>query len=253
LGITCIEKKPLNGSNTYSDCKVVLDSAKIFEQTSEFAINTRPTIKDTERNLRLDKYLQNLSFSELTCLLDDGSISFRALGFIYAAMHHGETLMKSYSSLLRDTTTIQLFMADGSTTPKMRLGEFLTAMREKIKGKDADFSKKSEIENIVSTFIRQYSTYPNTYKPISFPLFSMSSSDGASTEFKTHHDYQIKNNEGVNVRVVNAFVLDKNLKINVIEKDSTSYSYSYPPKLGYWLNEFGRRLGKSDSLMLKLR
>ena len=81
----------------------------------------------------------------------------------------------------------------------------------------------------------------------------MGSDNEGLSNFKISHDYEIKNNEGKNVRVVSAFVFDKYLKLNVIEKDSSSYISSYPPKLDYWLKEFGRHLIKSDSLTLRLR
>jgi hypothetical protein len=235
------------------DCQTVVDSAKVFLQTSEFAINAKPTIKDHERNLRLDKWFQNLSFETLTCLLKNKSISLEALGFMYAANFHSDSLLKNYSYLLSDTTTVQFFMLDGSTSPKMKLGELLSTMTQKIKEDKDNFDKRPEIESIVSKFIRQYATYPNTYKPISFPYFSMGSDNKGILNFNIRHEYEIKNNEGKRDRFVCAFVLDKNLRINVIEKDSSSYISSYPPKMEYWFKEFGRKLNKDDSLTLKLR
>jgi hypothetical protein len=239
--------------NISDDCQTIIDSAKIFVQTSEFAVNEKPTIKDPDRNLRLDKWLRMLSFKNLTCLLENKNISVKATGFMYGLNFHRDSLLKNYSYLLADTTSVQLFMTDRSTSPKMKFGELLSVLIQKIKEDNDNFAKRPEIEDLVSAFIRQYSTYPNTYKPISFPYFSMGSDDTGLNDYKIHHEYEIKNNEGVNVRVVSAFVLDKNLKINIIEKDSTSYSYSYPPKLNYWFKEFGRNLNKDDSLTLELR
>jgi hypothetical protein len=253
LSIAFIPTKPLNVLIIDNDCQTILDSAEVFVKTSESAVNYEPTINDPERNLRLDKWLQKLSFRNLSCLLDNKSISLKVLGFIYAANSHRDSLLKYYSYLLTDTTTVQLFMADGKTSPKIKLGELLSATTQQIKEKNDNFEKRPQIEDVVLAFIRQYSTYPSTYRPISFPYFSMGSDNEGLTDFKIHHDYEIKNNEGINVRVISAFVLDKNLKINIIEKDSTSYSYSYPPKLEYWFKEFGRKLTKNDSLTLKFR
>jgi len=236
-----------------SGCQTIVDSANAFIQTSESAINTKPTINDNERNLRLDKWLQKLSFDDLKCLLDNENISIKVLGFTYAAISHADSLFTNYSHLLADTTTVQFFMANGRTSPKMKFGELLSAMTKGIKEDKDNLGQRPEIEELVSKFIIQYATYPSTYKPISFPYFSMRKDNKGLKGFKIHHDYEIKNNEGENVRVVSAFVLDKNLKINIIEKDSTTYSYSYPPKLGYWLKEFGRKLTNNDSIKLKLR
>jgi len=236
-----------------SDCQTIVDSANAFIQTSESAINTKPTIKDNERNFRLDKWLQKLSFKDFRCLLDNESIPLKAIGFIYAANFHGDSLLINYSYLLTDTTAVQFFTANGNTSPKMKLGELLSTMTQKIKEDKDNFARRPQIEETVSIFIKKYSSYPDTYKPHSFPDFSMGSDNEGLSEFKISHDYEIRNNEGKNVRVVSAFVFDKNLSLNVIEKDSSSYISSYPPKLDYWLKEFGRQLTKSDSLTLRLR
>lgn len=245
--------KPLKGLITSDDCQTIVDSAKAFLQTSEFAINVKPTMKDNETNLRLDKWLQNLSFAKLTCMLDNESVSLKALGFIYGANFHRDSLLKNYSYLLNDTTPVQLFMADGRTSPKIKFGEFLSTITQKIKEDGDNFAKRPEIEGVISKFIEEYSTYPSTYKPISFPYFSMSSDNEGALNYNVQHEYEIKNNKGKTERLVCAFVFDKNLRINVIEKDSSSYISSYPPKLEYWLKEFGRKLTKSDSLILRLR
>jgi hypothetical protein len=235
------------------DCQTIVDSANAFIQTSESAINTKPTIKDNQRNLRLDKWLQKLSFNEFRCLLENKSISLKAIGFIYAANFHSDSLLKNYPYLLTDTTTVQFFNAYENTSPKMKLGELLSMMTQKIKEDKDNFARRPEIEESVSAFIKKYSTYPDMYRPYSFPDFSMGSDNEGLSHFKISHDYEIKNNEGKNVKVTNAFVFDRNLALNVIEKDSSSYISSYPPKLDYWLKEFGRHLTKSDSLTLRMR
>jgi hypothetical protein len=80
----------------------------------------------------------------------------------------------------------------------------------------------------------------------------MLSDNKGLSDFKISHDYEIKNNEGKNLRVLSVFVFDKNLRLTVIEKDSSSDVYSSPPQLDYWLKEFGRQLTTSDSSTLRL-
>ena len=252
--ILCITTSFVSTQNINNDeCQTIIDSTNVFIQTSESAINTKPTIQDNVRNLRLDKWLQKLSFKNLCCLLDSKSISLKATGFIYAANFYGDSLLKNYSNLLTDTTTVQFFRADGNASPKMKLGQLLSMMTEKVKANKDNFARRPEIEETISIFIKEYSTYPETYKPYSFLDFSMGSDNEGLSDFKISHDYEIKNNEGKSVRVISAFVFDKNLRLNVIEKDSSSYISSYPPKLDYWLKAFGRQLTKSDSLTLRLR
>ena len=254
LSTSFFSTKPLRGLVYVGDCQTIIDSANIFIQTSEFAVNTKPTMTDPERNLRLDNWLTSLSFRSLTCLLESDNISLKTLGFIYGANFHSDSLYKNYSHLLTDTTTIQLFMADGTRSPKVELGKFLSAMSQKLKVDNDNFAKRPEIENIVSGFIKQYAMHPNSYKPISFPYFSMGSdNDGGPRHFGIRHEYELKNNEGKTEKVISAFVLDKGLKVNVIEKDSSTYISASPPKLDYWLKRFGRKLTNGDSLTLGLR
>lgn len=254
----CFTTSFIRTTNTHplsdkDDCQSILDSAIVFIQTSESAVNTKPTMKDNERNLRLDKWLQKLSFKDMTCLLESKNISLKVIGFIYASNFHSTSLLKKYSYLLDDTTTVQMFMANGKVSPEIKLGQLLSVMTEGIKESKENLAKEPQIRDTVSSFIKLYSTYPHSYKSISFPYFSMGSDPKGIRDFNIRHCYKIKNNKGKTVKVVNAFVLDKDLKINIIEKDSTRYSYAYPPKLDYWLKEFGRKLDKNDSVMLKLR
>jgi len=224
----------------------------IFIKVSEMAINEKPAMKDPEKSIRLDKWLQQISFKSLTCLLESNSISLKFLGFVYAAQFHGDSLYEKYAYLLKDTTSVQVFMADGTSSPKMQFGQLLSQMAQGIKEDNKNLAKEPEIKKMVSAFIRKYATYPESYKPISFPHFSMGSDNEGLSDFNIRHEYEIKNKEGKVVKVVSAFAFDKYLRITVIEKDSTSYSFSNPPKLDYWLKEFGRKLDKKDSLALGL-
>ena len=247
-----ISQKYSNSSFNNEDCQSIVDSANIYNLTSEEAINVIPTIKDNERKLRLDKWLQQLSFQSLTCLLESKNVSLKVLGFMYAALNHSDSLYKKYSYLLKDTTGVQFFTANGTSGPKIKLGELLSQLTQGIKEDNKNLAKEPEIKKMVSAFIKKYATFPKTYKPISFPYFSMGSDNEGLTGFNVRHEYEIKNNEAKMVRVVSAFAIDKNLRITVIEKDSTSYGSAYPPKLDYWFKEFGRKLNKKDSTALML-
>jgi hypothetical protein len=234
------------------NCQPIIDSANTFLQTSSFAVGLKPSKEDPERNLSLDKWFQKLSFKSYVCLLESTNASLRAFGFVYAAMLHTDSLLNGYSYLLNDTTGVQIFMENGTTSPKIELGEYLSKVTNQIKSDKSNFSKKPEIERKISWFIKEYATYPETYKPFSFPYFSMGSGREDPYNFQIHHDYEIKSNSQDIVRVINAFALDDKFNIHVIAKDSTNTTAAYPPKLEYWLKEFGRKLNHKDSLALRL-
>jgi hypothetical protein len=253
ISTSFIEHKSFIYVDSDLNCQTIIDSAKKLIQTGDFSINIKPTINDNSLSLRLDKWFQSLSFKNLTCLLNSDNVSIKFLGFTYAAALHRDSLIKNYSFLLNDTTSVQIYMA-GKPGAKMKLGELLSTLLQNIKKDNDNFARRPEIEKIVSKFITQYSTYPDTYKPISFPYFSMTAEtpDDLPT-FNIRHEYELKNNEGKIQHVISAFVFDSKLNINVIERDSTSFISSYPPKLESWLKEFGRQLTKDDSLALRIQ
>jgi hypothetical protein len=242
--MSCVSTRNVKTKN----CSTIIDSAKVFIQTEEFAINTKPKGKDKERNLRLDTWLQSLSFKNFTCLIDNEDVALKFVGFQYAAFAYNDSLHKNYPGLLKDTNIVQFFYADGRTSSKMKFGELLSMVLQKGNEAQNQPKKTPPLENVVSKFIRQYSNYPKTYKPISFSYFADSDYDSTSN-FSVSHKYEIKNNNGVTSGFTNTFIIDNKLEINAISKDN----YSYPLNINYWVKEFGRKLNKDDSLLLKLR
>lgn len=234
-------------------CQTIIDSARVFVRTNDYAINYHPTIIDDERNLKLDKWLLKLSFKEVKCLLDNNDFSLKAIGFMYAMNENYDSLMANYSFLMNDKTKVKVYDVSGKVIRELPFGEFVVGLLDLKIEEDKDFSKKEELESEIVNFIQKYAAYPKTYVPYSFPMFSMGYDGNRVPNYKIHHEYELKNTAGELVNLTSAFVFDKTLKINVIEKDSTKFIYSYPPKLTNWLHEFGRKLSKEDSLELNLR
>ncbi len=133
--VSCTSVKDLTGKN----CPIIIDSAKAFIQTEDFAINVRPTISDKSRNVLLDKFLQNQTFNNLSCLLNHEDVALRFVGFQYAAFAYKDSLLKSYSKLLADTTTVHLFYKSGKIGQVMKFGEVLSMVMQKTDvGDDTD-------------------------------------------------------------------------------------------------------------------
>lgn len=127
--LSCTSSRPISGNK----CLPIIDSAKIFILTDESALNVQPIIKDKERNLRLDKWLQSLPYQNLTCLLSDEDPALKLIGFQYAAVKAKDSLLKDYSFLLTDTTTVQVFYKNGKVGSKLKFGELLSMLLEKLK------------------------------------------------------------------------------------------------------------------------
>jgi hypothetical protein len=252
--LSCFPPAQQLDSTSRNDCRSIIDSAKMFVQTNEFAINIKPMINDEARNLRLDKWLQSLSFNELTCLLDNPDLSLKDVGFVYAMHRNSDSLMKNYSHLLTDTTSIRLFAANGEISKPISFGAYMTSSAEKIKRYIDNFNRRPAVENAVSAFIRKYAAYPDSYQPGLFPYYSMGSDNNRQLEsFKVRHVYNIKNNSGKLQKNNDVFMFDKNLHLTLIARDSINMGLSYPPNLDYWLSTLGRKLNAADSLTLLLK
>lgn len=235
------------------NCLEVLDSADVLVQTGEFAIHWKSNKLDKERNLSVSKWFEKRSFSELRCMLESPDKLHNVYGFIFAGMQYADSLKGKYDVLMDDTTSVQYQTPDGLADMKMTVGALLRSMYEQIKEDNRNSSKRPLVEEKVASFIKSYSLYPKTYKPITFPYFSMGSDNKGLTNFSVRHYYQIKNLKGQLVKITSEFVLDLSLNINVIAQDSTSYISSSPPKLSEWLEKYGRQLNQKDSTSLHLR
>lgn len=234
-------------------CTAVIDSANFLIQTSVSSVNIMPTINDKERNSRLDKWFQQLSFKNLTCLLDNKSVALKAVGFIYGSVINRDSLLKQYSHLLADTTIVQIFNLDGRVGPRLEFGKYLTMFIEKINESESSLARIPSVESVVFNFITGYATYPASYKPISLSYYSSGSDDEGVETFSITHEYELKNNKGVISISKNSFFLEKELKIYSIDKGNDSPISSYQLSLEYWLKEFGRSLNRNDSLALRLQ
>ena len=247
-----LRNDPISTGKTVNECETIVDSAKFLMKNSDIGVNSRPVSFDTAVFFRLNKWLRLLPYNKLTCLLNSNDISAKAFGFLYGADIYPDSVYKNYSYLLADTTEITIFSVYETDSLKMKLGVFLTGMNESLKQDHADRARQPEVEKTVLDFIRRYATYPESYRPISFPHFSMGSAPREPVNFWITHSYQIKNNREQTVDEVSAFAVDHNMHINAIEKDSTLVISADPPKLDYWFKEFGRPLTGMDSSALLL-
>ncbi len=232
-------------------CTAVIDSASFLIQTNISSVNIMPTINDKERNYRLDKFFQQLSFKNLTCLLDSKSVALKAVGFAYGSVTNRDSLLKQYSYLLIDTTLIQIFNLDGRISPAIKLGEYLTLFIQE--NNESSLARNPSVDSVLFKFITGYATYPASYRPISLTYYSSGFDDEGVESFSITHEYELKNNKGATSISKNSFFLEKELKIYSIDKGNDSPISSYQLSLEYWLKEFGRSLNRNDSLALRLQ
>jgi hypothetical protein len=168
-------------------------------------------------------------------------------------LRYSDSLWGKYVAILNDTTAVQYQGADGLKATKMTIGVLLKGMYTQILKDKVNSGKRPVVEAKVASFIKSYSFYPDSYKPISFPYFSIGSDNNGLNHFSIRHTYEIKNKNEQTVTTTSQFVLALDLRINVIAQDSTSYISSFPPMLSSWIDSYGRTLNKLDSITLHLK
>jgi hypothetical protein len=233
-------------------CKAILDSAYILAGYGNITINWKLHKIDEGIQKRIVKWLEERTYTELTCLLESDNKLFQFYGYAFASKQENSNLKEKYLNIYNDTTAIQLITEGKLVDSKMTIGRILQGISEQ-KSKDNDnMKRKPEIEKKVTLFIKKYSKYPQTYKPISFLSFSVGSQSDGSYTFNIRHKYQIKNNKGLKEKIISAFIFDSSLNIQAIEKDSSLIISAQPPKIEDWLKKYGRKITEKDRTILKL-
>jgi hypothetical protein len=235
------------------DCQQILDSADVMIQTGDLTIHWNQHKLNEKRNLIVSKWFEQRTFSEFKCLLENDNKLYNVYGFIYAAFRYTDSLKGRYMALFDDTTALQFQAAEGIVDAKMTIGMFLKKMFAQIIEDNQNWSKEPLVKEKVSSFIKDYALYPDTYKPIGFPFFSTGKDSKGLLDYSIRHEYQIKNKKNKLVQITSQFVLAPNLSINIIAQDSTAYISSFPPMLSEWLESYGRKLNHKDSANLFLK
>lgn len=121
------------------------------------------------------------------------------------------------------------------------------------KGREID-RMKPQIADSIKSFIKKYSSFPDSYKLISIDKWGYGGSNPHEPEyFEIGQTYQITDNENQTVTASHFFVFNSALKINVIESNRSGLIISTPPKLSVWFLKYGRKLDKMDSIELHLK
>lgn len=229
-------------------CQAVIDSARAYMNTNIYGINTRPSLHDPKRNAELEKWLQQRTFNELRCLLDNTEPGMIVTGFPYAAVLYNDSLRKYYSFLLKDTTTIHIIDADNGRDTTEQLGKYILNMYLLLEsGKKYD-REHPATNTLIPGFIRKYAAWPDSYHPAT--LTGYFTRDDSLSDYYAEHDYEIKNNNGEIKNVTTSFLLNHQSVIIAVKDGPGNYNLNNPGGISLWLKEYGRKLNKKDSVEL---
>jgi hypothetical protein len=129
----------------------------------------------------------------------------------------------------------------------------------------AQIKKENEmqinVEKKISEFILKFASNPKTYENISFQDYHVYSTYSESSLEKTEnsdvysvkHVFKIRNNQGELGTFSARFKIDANLKIMIIEDEESNTVSCTPPRLDWWIEQFGRKLNDTEKNELGIK
>ncbi|MCC5916523.1 MAG: hypothetical protein JJU02_04260 [Cryomorphaceae bacterium] len=117
------------------------------------------------------------------------------------------------------------------------------------------FQMQDQVEDSLSSWIRHFALYPESYRAISFSEFSPTISTIKGVPVPESEVYIIKHQHEIldidsNLQVFSGyFLLNYQFDVTLIEINrSQSLGGAFPPRTEVWMEKFGRPLTASDSI-----
>lgn len=113
----------------------------------------------------------------------------------------------------------------------------------------------TKAQHAVTTWIKKYALYPDSYESVSFSEYSESVTKRHDEEIPNSRNYVIKHTHKLLDKDRNMttftgyFILEHDYSINRIEiQRSNSSGGAFPPQTQIWTDKYGRPLNKQDSI-----
>lgn len=220
--------------------KKILDSLEVLKKLGAFVDGfSYPPTQEETRYYNITTMLLGLPYNETRKLLHDKNMIARCYGFAITAKRFRDSLTEADLYIFGDTSSLPINTQRGIIDPGVTVGQFCEmAYASSMKEKRIS-EKRPEIISTIKKFISDNSLYPGSYEPVDFAEFSWSGTDDMEA-FEIRHKYKLKQNDGTLVEVADYFVLDKALRIVLIETIRSNTVNADPPKLEEWLRRFGK-------------
>jgi hypothetical protein len=218
----------------------ILDSLEILKNVGGFidGHSYPPTVEETRYN-NIVMMLFWLSFSETKKLLSDKNKFTRCYGFLVSTKIHFDSLTNADLEVFKDTSSLPLYTQRGIIDVGITLGKYCEMAYYSTVKEQETKAKQPVVIAAIKSFIKDYAKFPKSYEPINFEDFTWMGSDNDIT-FEIKHLYKIKQNDGKSVSIQDFFILDKDLKIMLIETIRSRTIKVDPPRIDEWLKVYGR-------------
>ncbi|MCC7452645.1 MAG: hypothetical protein IT222_00655, partial [Crocinitomix sp.] len=196
-------------------------------------------------------------FSELDSLFDHGSDLIQLYAFGGICITYPDSLNDKHLQILKKEGTVRIYEQGKDSFPTKPIIRIAGMMYQSVAQIKLEKEQQQFIQKMISEFILKYASNPNTYVNISFQDYHVySAHEGASLEkvkssevYSVKHIFKIQNNDGSINEYQARFKIDSELKVMLIEEEKAEESNTvscYPPRLNWWLENFGRKLNKKE-------
>jgi hypothetical protein len=218
-----------------------------------------PTDEEIE-NLNTITNLSLLSFEDLKPLLNATNPYTKIYGFNAICQNYPDSLNEDNLNILRDSTKVFYCMRYTIVDVGLTISSITKESYNQITVRKSQAIKKQEIEKKIKEFILEYAEFPDSYKPIEFKDFILSSTFDPinnitrenSEGYEILHTYRIKDKQGKETKFSHYFILEYDFSINIIESTRTDITWVSNPEIELWLEVIGRKLTRKDLTKLKL-
>lgn len=199
-------------------------------------------------------------FNELDSLYNHGNNIIQLYAFGGICMTYPDSLTESHLKILSKEGEISIYQQGTDEFPKMPISKVAGQMYKVVAKNEKEKETQLLVEKKIIEFIKEYSLYPDTYESIGFQDYHVYSTHNGSSLEKIEnseipsvkHLFKIKNKDGELAEYSARFKLDNELNIMLIEEEESNTVSCSPPRLEWWLENFGRELTEKDKSKLGL-
>ncbi|MBI3135430.1 MAG: hypothetical protein HYZ14_12210 [Bacteroidetes bacterium] len=247
-----VRQKPavslIQAVNTLNACECFIESIR------------SPLSAEEHRMVTAYGVMRNLDFRTLDSLYRNSGDVIKLYCFELICSNFPDSLTDQHMQLLRNKHKIGIYQKQPGDFPKERISDIAYEMYGMIEKKRLEKIQKDMVEHKIRTFIADYAMYPESYIPISFTgyhQYAIHSGDDRKKveDSEVHaiiHSYKLKTITGDLLSISHTFKVNADFVIMIIESEESTTVSCWPPKLDFWLNQFGRSLNDADKEALQL-
>lgn len=227
-------------AQTETNVKTIFDSLEVLKRAGGLVdgYSANPTAEES-RYHKIGMMLFELPLPEARKLLLDKDKYSKTYGFSILLIRYFDSLTKRDCSIFSDTAKLLIYTQDGNIDAGITVGQYCEMAYTSTIEKNKLVAKKKDVISAVEKFISTHALYPDSYQPHEFLYYTWGGEEDG-LYFEIQHEYTLKQTDGKKVEATDYFILDHRFQIMLIETTRSYTVIADPPRLGEWMNKFGK-------------